>query len=185
MEIVTERLRLRQWTEGDKQPFREMGSDQEVMRFFPNLLSAKQSDAAVDRISNLIDENGWGFWAVEERSSGQFIGFVGLHGQEEEQIPCTPMVEIGWRLAREHWGKGYAPEAAKAALKYAFDSLGESRIYAFTSLLNLPSQRVMEKIGMHNTGLDFDHPKVPDGHRLEKHCLFRIDKEYWLENQDI
>lgn len=129
----------------------------------------------------LIAERGWGFWAVEIKATGQFIGFVGLHYQDENSgIPHAPFVEIGWRLDAEFWGVGYAPEAAEKALEFAFTTLNCAKVYAFTALPNLPSLRVMQKLGMENTGQDFNHPKLESGHPLERHCLYRMTKQKWL-----
>ncbi|SON52925.1 GNAT family N-acetyltransferase [Vibrio tapetis] len=177
--LETERLILRQWKEEDKPGYAALNADSQVMRYFPALLSQAESDAQVDFIHSLIEANGFGFWAVELKSSGEFIGFVGLHKQLAPEIPNTPMIEIGWRLSSEYWGKGYAPEAAEKALAFAFDELNLEQVYAFTALPNLPSQRVMSKIGMVNIDQDFDNPKLPKGHQLERHCLFEITSSHW------
>ncbi|MGF1696594.1 GNAT family N-acetyltransferase [Vibrio lamellibrachiae] len=180
--METERLILRQWHEEDFQHYAQLNADSRVMKYFPSTLSKQESDDQADRIRGLITERGWGFWAVELKSSGEFIGFVGLHSQDENSgIPNAPFVEIGWRLSSEHWGKGYAPEAARRALEYAFEMLNEASVYAFTTLTNEPSQRVMSKVGMTNVNSDFNHPKLPDGHELERHCLYRMTRAEWLE----
>ncbi|MGF1701460.1 GNAT family N-acetyltransferase [Photobacterium makurazakiensis] len=176
--IETDRLILRQWRDSDLAPFAEMNRDPKVMTYFPSLLSARESNELAERFQRLIVDKGWGFWALEQKNTGLFLGFVGLHFQEEGSgIPNAPLVEIGWRLCSSSWGNGFAPEAAKAALAFAFDTLNLSEVYAFTALQNLPSKRVMEKIGMHNTHQDFNHPKLPKGHPLERHCLYRIQSE--------
>lgn len=177
--LDTSRLQLRQWKESDLEPFYQLNSDEEVMRYFPDVLSKSRSDAVVARLSEMIDEKGWGFWAVEIKQTGEFIGFVGLLAQQKSAIPNSPLVEIGWRLAKSHWGKGYATEAAQASLKYAFETLSLSDVYSFTVLDNAPSRHVMSRIGMTNTEQDFDHPMLEDGHPLQRHCLYKITSEQW------
>lgn len=177
------RLRLRQWKLEDRKVFRKMGKDPEVMRYFPTLLSFKEADQLAQRASDLIDQQGWGFWAVELLETNEFIGFAGLHRQDPESgIPCTPFVEIGWRLARPYWRKGYGYEAAQQALKYAFEVLSCEQIYAFTALINQPSRRLMTKLGMQNLKKDFDHPKV-DHPSLKRHCLYMIKEQEWSNIQ--
>ena len=177
---TSERLALRQWRLEDRQSFRQMGQDSEVMRYFPSLLSFAESDQLAQRIYDLIDKQGWGFWAVELLETKEFIGFVGLHKQEVSSgLPHTPFVEIGWRLSRKYWGKGYAYEAAQLALKYAFEALNCEQIYAFTSLTNTPSRRLMAKLGMSDSKEDFDHPKV-NVPSLKRHCLYVIGYQKWL-----
>ena len=171
--IQTARLRLRPWREEDKPPFRELNADPRVMAFFPSTLSAGQSDALADRCQALIARQGWGFWALECSATQAFIGLVGLHAQPDG-LPFSPCVEIGWRMAHDCWGRGYASEAATAALRFGFDSLGLEEIVAFTAIGNLRSRAVMERIEMREDGTVFDHPKVPQGHPLRRHCLYRI-----------
>jgi RimJ/RimL family protein N-acetyltransferase len=181
--METQRLILRQWTSADLAAYATLNADPLVMKYFPSTLTREESDAQVDIIRNLITERGWGFWAVELKSTNEFIGFVGLHAQNESSgIPHAPFSEIGWRLSSQHWGKGYAPEAASKALEFAFETLNEPSVYAFTTLSNEPSQKVMRKLGMVNVKHDFNHPKLPEGHPLERHCLYRITKDEWLEN---
>ncbi|MDD1794792.1 GNAT family N-acetyltransferase [Enterovibrio sp. ZSDZ42] len=183
MTMETSRLILRRWKSEDYQPFARLNSDPEVMRYFPSTLSRHESDMQATRLQSLILKRGWGFWAIELKATGQFIGFVGLHYQHEASgIPNAPFVEIGWRLLAEYWGEGYASEAAQQSLHFAFQELGASEVYAFTALQNIPSQRVMLKLGMTNSHQDFDHPQLPKGHELERHCLYRISREQWLES---
>ncbi|HEE6636684.1 TPA: GNAT family N-acetyltransferase [Acinetobacter baumannii] len=170
--IETERLILRQWKESDSEPFIKMGLDEDVMRFFPKLLPATESISLIQRISALIDENGWGFWAVELKETQEFIGFIGLHNQPE-QFDFSPCIEIGWRIATEHWKKGYATEGAKAALDYAFNILNKDKVVSFTATVNKPSQAVMERLGMRKVKY-FNYPKLPDEHALQKHVLYEI-----------
>ncbi|WP_249199206.1 GNAT family N-acetyltransferase [Photobacterium sp. GJ3] len=180
--LETERLLIRPWENKDAAPLAKMGANPQVMRYFPSVLSQEESEALRHRAQSLIEENGWGFWAVELKTTGQFIGFVGLHAQDLA-IPNTPFVEIGWRLDAEHWGKGYAPEAAQRALQYAFESLDAPDVYAFTTVTNLPSQRVMQKLGMTDCEQNFLHPKLPADHVLAEHCLYRITRAEWQQKK--
>lgn len=136
IEFDTERLVLRQWKSEDREPFAMLNADPRVMEYFPALLSRAESDAMVDRCQSLIGERGWGLWAAELKESRQFIGFVGLHTAPAE-LPFSPCVEVGWRLAFEHWGKGLASEAARGALRVGFVSLGLPEIVSFTSVRNV------------------------------------------------
>ncbi|HKW37320.1 MAG TPA: GNAT family N-acetyltransferase [Burkholderiales bacterium] len=178
IESVTERLRMRQWRGDDREPFARLNADPRVMAFFPKPLGRLESDAMAERIESRIAENGWGFWAVERLDNHEFIGFVGLNHPAPE-LPCSPCVEVGWRLAFEHWGKGYATEAATRALKIGFASLGLAEIVAFTPAGNVRSRAVMERLGMRETGGIFDHPHVPDGSGLRQHCLYRLTRADW------
>ncbi|MCA0935990.1 GNAT family N-acetyltransferase [Vibrio alginolyticus] len=184
MILETSRLILRQWKSADFQPYAELCADPHVMRYLLSTLSRQESEDQATKVQNLIAENGWGFWAVELKSTAQFIGFVGLHHQDENSgFPNAPFIEIGWRLLSEFWRQGYAPEAAEKALEFAFEVLDVPTVYAFTTLHNVPSQRVMQKIGMVDTKQDFNHPKVENGHPLERHCLYKVTKETWREIQ--
>lgn len=184
--LETERLRLRQWQDSDVEPYIRLNANPVVMRYFPSVMTEEETRAQIGRAKAYIENNGWGFWALELKETGEFLGFVGLLGQDEQrEIPNTPFVEIGWRLDEQHWGKGYAPEAAQAALDFAFNQLDLSEVYSFTALPNHPSQRVMEKIGMVNTEQNFDHPKLAKGHELERHCLYRITQQQWRESNKL
>jgi RimJ/RimL family protein N-acetyltransferase len=166
-ELRTERLVLRQWREDDREPFAALNADPVVMEHFPSTMSHEASDAFVDFNIATIADRGWGLWAVE--ANGEFIGFVGLN-----EPNFMPGVEVGWRLARDAWGHGYATEAAQAALAYARDELGLAEVISFTATTNLRSRRVMERIGMkHDPKDDFDHPRVDDL-RLRRHVLYRL-----------
>ena len=178
IELETDRLILRQWKKSDYLAFAEMTADPLVMKFFPNVLSKNESDQLASKIESLINDNGWGFWAVELKETSTFIGFVGLHYQDQD-IPNSPFIEIGWRLSSNFWGLGYAREAAQAALRFAFEELNETAVYAFTTTINQPSRNVMTKIGMVDINQDFNHPKLPDDHELVRHCLYRITSEMW------
>jgi RimJ/RimL family protein N-acetyltransferase len=181
--LVTERLILRQWQQRDLAPFAAMNADAEVMRHFPMPLNVEQSNALAGRLCQLIARDGWGFWAAETRSHAEFIGFVGLR-QTMPDMPFGSCTEIGWRLARSHWGKGYATEAAEGALRFGFEKLALEEIVSFTALTNLPSQAVMRRLGMRrNLREDFDHPAVPEGHALRRHCLYRLSHGMWREQR--
>jgi 3-dehydroquinate dehydratase/shikimate dehydrogenase len=172
--IQTKRLILRPWKQEDSASFAQMNADPRVMEYFPSTLSHQESDALATRIQSKIDERGWGLWAVEVPDICDFIGFIGLNDVTFE-AHFTPAVEIGWRLAFDHWGKGYATEGALAAAAYAFDVLKLKEIVSFTAVQNMRSRHVMEKIGMqHNPEDDFDHPKLPAGHLLRRHVLYRL-----------
>ena len=177
-ELRTERLRLRRWRDADRAPFAALNADPVVMEFFPALLTRAESDRFVDRIEATFDARGYGLWAVEVADDGAFAGYVGLLLADFD-ADFTPAVEIGWRLAAACWGRGYAPEAARAALAFGFDTLGLDEIVSFTSVENVRSQRVMQKIGMtRDPAEDFEHPGVPAGHWLQPHVLYRIARPH-------
>lgn len=178
IELETPRLRLRQWRESDREPFAAMNADPSVMAYFAAVQSRAASDASIDAWRSQFASRGWSNWAVELQTSGQFIGFVGL-SVPRRTLPFTPCVEIGWRLAREHWGKGYATEAARAALQLGFERLALPEIVSFTAVVNRRSRAVMERIGMCDARQDFEHPAFPDGHPLRLHCLYRITLAEW------
>jgi RimJ/RimL family protein N-acetyltransferase len=175
-DLCTPRLRLRQWCDADIEAFARINADPEVMRYFPAPGTLQGTQRSVDAWRRQINERGWSNWAVERADSGEFIGFVGLT-EPARALPFTPCVEIGWRLARAHWGQGYASEAARASLAFGFDRLGLREIVSFTSVLNWPSRKVMERIGMLDTGQDFDHPALPEGSPLRRHCLYRLRRD--------
>ncbi|HEU4339134.1 MAG TPA: GNAT family N-acetyltransferase [Planctomycetota bacterium] len=172
--IRTERLILREWRDSDYEPFAALNADRRVMEFFPAPLERSASDALAIRIRDGFARHPFGLWAVEVPGVAPFIGFTGL------SIPnftafFTPAVEIGWRLAFNHWGQGYATEGAKAAIEYGFREAGLQEIVSFTAPSNVRSIRVMEKVGMkRNPAEDFDHPALPMGHRLRRHVLYRM-----------
>ena len=180
-EFDTERLRLRQWCAADREPFAVLNADPKVMEFYPAPLSRTESDAMANRCQALIAERGWGFWAVETKSENEFIGFVGLHTPAPE-LPFSPCIEVGWRLAAKHWGKGFATEAARGALRIGFERLGLAEIVSFTSAINLRSRAVMVKLGMSETEETFEHPNVPVGSVLRQHCLYRLSHSQWVAN---
>lgn len=181
LELESARLLLRQWRDDDLPAFAEMCADPQVMRYFPGPLSRLDSAALIGRIRGHFAEYGFGFWALERKDTGAFIGLTGL-AQVGFEAPFTPAVEIGWRLAHEHWGLGYASEAAWTALRCGFDRLALDQVVAFTAENNLPSQKVMQAIGMqHDPAGDFEHPKLPVDHPLRKHVLYRITRAQWRE----
>jgi RimJ/RimL family protein N-acetyltransferase len=170
-ELRTERLLLRQWRHDDREPWAALNADPQVMAHFPSTLTREESDQRADANAAALTEHGWGLWAVEVVDEAPFIGFVGLAVPGFE-APFTPCVEVGWRIAREHWGRGYAPEAARAVVAFGFDVLDLDEIVSFTAVGNASSRRVMDKLGMTEVG-EFDHPRLP-GHRLERHVLYRL-----------
>ncbi len=178
-EIQTSRLVLRRWRAADREPFAALNADPAVMEHFPALLLRAESDALAGRIEAHFAERGFGLWAVEIPGVAPFAGFVGL------SIPSfdahfTPCVEVGWRLARTYWGKGYATEGARAALRFGFEQSRLGEIVSFTVPANLPSRRVMERVGMsHSPADDFDHPGLPEGHPLRRHVLYRLRRDEW------
>jgi RimJ/RimL family protein N-acetyltransferase len=172
--IVTDRLRLRAWRESDREAFARMNADPRVMEFFPSVVSREASDALADRVEKHFQKHGFGPWAVELIETGEFIGFTGLSIPNFE-APFMPAVEIGWRLSAEHWGCGFATEAAGASMQYGFGELRLDEIVSFTVPANVRSRRVMEKIGMtRDAADDFDHPKLVEGHPLRRHVLYRL-----------
>ena len=181
IELETDRLRLRQWIQSDRESFARLNADLRVMEFLPSILDRATSDAMIDCLQAKIAERGWGLWAVESKQDKQFIGFVGLEIPKAD-LPFTPCVEIGWRLAFEYWGKGYATEAAKAALKVGFDRLELPEIVSFTTIDNHRSSAVMERLGMTRDAKTFEHPSIPVGYSLREHCLYRLSREKWQSN---
>ena len=181
IEFNTERLAFRAWQDEHRAPFAAMNADTEVMRYFPAALTAEQSNAGIDIWLRQFADQGWSNWAVELRDTGEFIGFIGLT-VPRRQLPFSPCVEIGWRLKRLAWGKGYATEGAKECLRVGFERLGLVEVVSFTALTNLPSVRVMQRIGMVNANANFEHPAVPEGHVLRSHCLYRIPRAQWRDS---
>jgi RimJ/RimL family protein N-acetyltransferase len=175
--LETPRLILRLWRDSDRAPFAQMCADPHVMRHFASTLTREECDRMIDRNLAHFDRHGFGLWAAELRATGSFIGFIGLSvpGFQARFMPC---VEIGWRIAAPYWNQGLATEGARAVLRYAFDTLGLSEVVSFTVPDNLPSRRVMEKLGLtHHDADDFDHPNLPEGHPQRRHVLYRIRKE--------
>jgi RimJ/RimL family protein N-acetyltransferase len=180
--LKTERLVLRRWRPSDREPFAAMNADSEVMEHFPARLTPDESDVMIDRIEARFEASGFGLWALEIAETGQFIGFTGLSVPSFD-AHFTPAVEVGWRLTRSAWGHGYASEAARRALTFAFDDLELAEVVSFTSHTNLRSQMVMKRIGMtHDPADDFDHPALDEGDRLRRHVLWRMTAERWRDS---
>ncbi len=172
--LTTERLRLREWREDDLEPFAALNADPRVREFFPSVLTRQETAESMRRGREHFDRHGFGLWAVEVAGGAPFIGFIGL------AVPAfdahfTPCVELGYRLAFDHWGRGYATEGSRAALAFGFETLGLDEIVAFTAAGNVRSRRVMEKLGMtHDPADDFEHPHIASGHPLSRHVLYRL-----------
>jgi RimJ/RimL family protein N-acetyltransferase len=174
MMLTTPRLILREWRDEDLAPLAAMTTDPEVMRFFPDIRDRPRSDAWAARVRAHIERHGFGIWAVEAPGVAPFIGFVGLSTIPPD-FPTGPGVEVLWTLDRPYWRRGYALEAARAALDDGFTRLRLNEILSFTAAVNTPSRGVMERLGMQrDAGGDFDHPRVPAGHKLRPHVLYRI-----------
>ncbi len=179
----TARLLLRGFTDADREPFFALNSDPVVMEHFVEVHDRARSDAFVDRILSRWSERGWGLWALERLDTGEFIGYTGLWPAEFE-APFTPAVEVGWRLARAHWGHGFATEAALESLRFGFTEAGLEEIVSFTAVGNARSWRVMERIGLgREPEGDFQHPAVPEGHPVRPHVFYRLPRERWLASQ--
>lgn len=175
--VETDRLLLRGWTASDREAFAALNADPVVMGHFVRPMSHAESDEFVDRIEAEFAERAYGLWAAERKDTAHFIGFIGLHLADFE-ADFTPAVEVGWRLAREHWGHGFATEGGRAALAYAFDMLDAPEVLSFTAVGNERSWRVMERLGMTPAGR-FDHPRVPEGHPVRPHVLYRVTAQDW------
>ncbi len=183
--LTTPRLLLRPWRDDDLPAFAALNADPRVMEFFPELLSAAASDELAARIRTNCELRGFGLWAVEISGGASFIGYVGLNVPRFE-AHFTPCIEIGWRLAFEHWGKGFATEAAQASARFGFEQLGLNEIVSFTVPENIRSRRVMERLGMtNNPADDFDHPILPPGDRLRRHVLYRLSRRHWASGQIV
>ena len=174
MRLETDRLIIREWEDRDRDPYARFVSDPEVRRYYLETLNRQQADAVLDRFIEFYRRDGFGNLPVERKSDGAMIGYVGII-PVNMTIRGNPPVEIGWLLGKQYWGQGYAPEAARAWIAQAFNTLGMTEIVAWTATSNLPSQRVMQKLGMtRDPQDDFLHPKVPDGHPLQPHFLYRL-----------
>lgn len=169
--IETERLILRRWAAEDIAPLAALNADPEVMRHFPQTLGRAETEALVLRLEGRWATDGIGFGAVVRKCDGAFVGMAGL--SKVGFAPLAGATEIGWRLARPHWGQGYATEAARAWLGHGFGTMGLSEIVAFTVPANLASRRLMRRLGLrHDPARDFDHPLLPEGHALRAHVLY-------------
>jgi len=171
--VTTARLVLRPFTDVDREPFFALNTHPDVVASLGTSPNRAESDAMVERYTAELEREGWGFWAVEVPGGAPFVGMVGLH-RLPPWIPAAPAVEAGWRLHPDHWGHGYATEAAVASLRYGFGEAGLDEIVAYTTTVNARSQAVMERLGMvRDVDADFDHPQVPEGHPLRRHVLYR------------
>ncbi len=173
--LQTPRLGLRNWLETDLEPFAQLNADAEVRKYFPGLLTREESDQLVQRLMDHAEKYGYTFWAVDELISGEFVGMLGLIKTDMPGLNL-PEIETGWRFKRSAWGKGYATEAAKACLQYAFEKLQAPEVCAFTSIHNFPSENVMKKAGMLRR-FEFDHPKLESDSWLLRHVLYSVKKE--------
>jgi ribosomal-protein-alanine N-acetyltransferase len=182
VELRGPRVLLRRWRDADAAPFAALNADAEVMRHFPSVLSREQSDAMIARARAGIEARGWGSWALE--IDGECAGFVGLTSPAFS-AHFTPCIEIGWRLARKFWGRGFATEAALLALQYGFETRALEEIVSFTATTNTRSMRVMERLGMSRDAADdFDHPNLPADHPLRPHVLYRLSHAVWSESRN-
>jgi RimJ/RimL family protein N-acetyltransferase len=175
--LETDRLVLRPWEDRDRLPLARIMGDAHVRRFYPRVLTPEEASAEIDAALAKVAAHGFHFQAAESKADGSLVGLLGLGAVPEDMraaIPRHPEVEIGWVLAAQHWGQGLAPEGAAAWLQHAW-SLGLPEVVAFTAAINLPSQRVMQKIGMlRDPADDFNHPRIAEGHPLRPHVLYRI-----------
>lgn len=179
--LETDRLLLRQWQAQDFSVFAQLNDDPQVMEYFPSTLNREESDNIAKKCRSLISENGWGFWATELKETDEFIGFVGLH-KPKSTLPFSPCVEIGWRLHKNYWGNGYATEAGKEVLRYAFEVLKLNEVVSFTTASNFRSRAVMERLDLANTKQNFKHPDVSRNHHLSEHVLYKITQSKWVKN---
>lgn len=178
-EVRAARVLLRGWRDGDLAPFAALNADPQVMEHFPAPLTRAESDAFIGRVIEGWAVNGFGLWAVERAADHEFLGFTGLT-RPRFDAPFMPAVEVGWRFARAAWGMGYATEAADAALAFGFETVGLDEIVSFTAPANVRSWRVMGRLGMtHDEADDFDHPRLPEGHPLRRHVLYRLRRADW------
>jgi RimJ/RimL family protein N-acetyltransferase len=174
--LKTPRLLLRRWRDSDRLPFQKINADARVMEFMPEQLTPEASDELFDRAESHFIQHGFGPFAVEYLEQNAFIGFIGLSIPNFD-APFMPAVEIGWRLAFDYWGRGLATEGARAALGCGFEELKLKSVVSFTVPGNFRSRRVMEALGMtHDASGDFDHPRLPEGHPLRRHVLYRISR---------
>lgn len=178
--LETARVVLRQWRSEDYAEFASMNADPDVMRYFPSLLSRAESDTLTKKFDNLIAEKGWGFWVAQRKSDGAFIGLVGLN--QADDLPFASCIEVGWRLAKPYWGKGYATETAAASLHFAFSVLEQDRVAAFTTLANSRSREVMSRLGMEDRLENFLHPRVSESTGLKEHVYYEISRKIFYRN---
>lgn len=171
-ELRTARLVMRRWTESDREPFAAMNADPEVMHYFPSLMERAASDAFADRIEGIFDDRGYGLWALETLDGGAFIGFAGLNPLPDG-VPSAGGMEVGWRLMSSAWHQGFATEAAREAVRVAFDEIDLPELWSMTTVANTPSRRVMERLGMTYSS-SFEHPRVPVGNPVRPHVMYHL-----------
>jgi len=179
-ELRTARLLLRRWRETDRAPFAALNSAPLVMEYFPDRLTQAESDELIARIEAGFATRGYGLWALEVRATGEFVGFTGLT-VSSFSAHFTPAVEVGWRLARSAWDKGYATEAALASIAFGLRDAGLEEIVSFTSATNVRSRAAMQRIGMtHDPADDFDHPELEETDILRPTSCTRYQLQIWL-----
>lgn len=183
IQLKADKLLLRQWIPADLPEFARMNADPKVMEFFPEILEKSQSDQLGEKIRLDIESQGWGLWAIELLENHSFIGFAGLN-KVDFGLDFTPCIEIGWRLDRTWWGKGYATQAANRVLQFAFTQAKFAEIYSFTSIKNIRSRKLMQRINMVNTNQYFDHPGLNSNHPLAKHVLYKLTRSQWTGFQN-
>jgi RimJ/RimL family protein N-acetyltransferase len=172
-ELNTTRLKLRNWKVDDLPGWIEMNSDPVTLQYFQRTDTKEESENSFVRNKNFLELHEFGLWAVEEKETGNFIGFIGLSEKFIEGVSFTPCIEIGWRLHKEFWGRGYATEGALEVLRFAQQELKIDQIYSYTARINTPSINVMKKIGLiERPELDFDHPKIDAGLPIRNHVVF-------------
>ncbi len=180
-QLRTERLLLRRWRPVDLEPFAALNADPAVMEYLPAALSRGESKALIERIEAGFEANGYGLWAVEVPGEAPCVGFVGLSPVDFD-VFFAPAVEVGWRLARSSWGRGFATEGARAALAFGFERCGFSEVVSFTAECNRRSRAVMERLAMRrDPGEDFDHPLLAESDPLRQHVLYRLDRRRWTQ----
>ena len=166
------RLGFRNWSPQDLDGLTAINQDSDVMKYFPELISRTDTESFINRMQTKCETKGYCYFAVDELQGKSFIGFIGLSDQDFE-ASFTPCVDIGWRLSRKAWGKGYATEGARRCLRYAFEDLGLTVIMAHCPVVNIPSWKVMEKIGMQRL-YTFKHPVLKGSTKLESCYLYEI-----------
>lgn len=182
IKLVTDRLILRPWRDADYEPFYIMSMNPLVYEYLPQFPDRAASDAFVNHLREDFNIRGWGFWAIECKDGGRFMGMAGMHEPSPEFGVGRPCVEIGWRLDPEFWGKGYATEAAREVLRFGFDEVDLSEIVSFTALENVRSFTLMERLGMKREPENFDLLLLPEGHPHRVQCLYSLMQEKWRAN---
>jgi len=184
--LETERLRLRNWLDDDRNLFREINADPKVMEFFPFRRTYAEADALMAKLNDIITDTGIGFYCLELKATQEPIGFCGLSYANMPGIFPPEVVEIGWRLATRFWGNGYVTEAARALLDFAFDEKHLDAVVSFAVAENHRSTAVMKRLGLHRiNGMDFDHPRVPDTHpHLKPHVVYAVTRDEWLRQRE-